>query len=233
MAYSSIGRRRPSVSVHLNVYDLSPANEWCLHAMGLGLYHTGVEILGSEYTFAATAGVFHHSPKAAPQAKFRAQLLIGTFEGGPAEVQTALSILKESRFGPDDYDILQNNCNVFANALCLQLCERRIPDYINRIAEYGVFCKCLIPREILKGSPVQEQRMEQTAVLRTPQRNGGIHRNTNNSSAVTAFAGSGSKLGGTASSDALTDRREKARMAALTRLQQQQQQQSHESEKTS
>jgi deubiquitinase DESI2 len=240
MAYSSIGRRRATVSVYVNIYDLSPANEWVLHTVGLGLYHSGIEVLGSEYTFAANAGIFHHSPRdAGPQAQFRSQLLIGTFEGGPAEVQTAVRVLESStRFGPDDYDILQNNCNTFANALCLQLCQTAIPVYVNRIANYGVFCKCLIPQSILKGSPVNqqnptsEQRSESTAFL--------VPRNNNNRSAevaMTAFSGTGSKLGGTttgnmdtaATATALTDRRDKARLAALARLEQQQQQQQHSS----
>jgi hypothetical protein len=55
--------------------------------------------------------------------------------------------------------------------------------------------------------------------------------------AMTAFSGTGSKLGGTttgnmdtaATATALTDRRDKARLAALARLEQQQQQQQHSS----
>jgi hypothetical protein len=54
----------------LNVYDLSPANDY-LHPIGFGLHHSGVEILGTEYTFASGAGIFNHSPQDAPGAKFR------------------------------------------------------------------------------------------------------------------------------------------------------------------
>jgi deubiquitinase DESI2 len=231
MAYSSIGRRKPAVTIYVNLYDLSPANELILHTIGLGLYHSGVEVLGSEYTFAASAGIFSHTPRdAGPQAKFRSQLTIGTFEGGPAEVQAAIRALANVRFGPDDYDILQNNCNTFANALCYKLCGIPLPAYVNRAADYGVFCKCLFPKEVLKGSPVNNNAdngaPESTALL------------TTSTTTTVAFSGTGSKLGGISGSlstssgssstghhdaVALTDRRDKARLAALARLELQQQ----------
>ena len=49
--------------VVLNVYDLSPANESCLYSLGLGVHHSGVEILGQEYSFASGAGIFDSTPK--------------------------------------------------------------------------------------------------------------------------------------------------------------------------
>jgi hypothetical protein len=56
------GRTRMGTPILLNIYDLSPANE-CLYAAGLGLHHSGVEILGTEYTFASGAGIFEMTPK--------------------------------------------------------------------------------------------------------------------------------------------------------------------------
>lgn len=233
MAYSCIGRRKPAVTIYVNLYDLSPANELILHTIGLGLYHSGVEVLGSEYTFAASAGIFSHTPRdAGPQAKFRSQLTIGTFEGGPAEVQAAIRTLANARFGPNDYNILQNNCNTFANALCYKLCGIALPAYVNRAADYGVFCKCLFPKEVLKGSPVNNNPdiggPESTA------------QQTTSTTTTVAFSGTGSKLGGASGSStstssggssstghhdavALKDRRDKARLAALARLELQKQ----------
>ena len=34
--------------------------------MGMGAYHSGVEIGGKEYTFAGGAGIFDHAPRQAP-----------------------------------------------------------------------------------------------------------------------------------------------------------------------
>ena len=71
-------------------YDLSPANEY-LYTIGMGLHHSGVEILGREYSFASGGGIFDSSPKEAPGAQFREALELGTFDGGSAELQSAIS----------------------------------------------------------------------------------------------------------------------------------------------
>ena len=39
-----------SMTVKLNVYDLVPANGF-LYGIGMGFYHSGVEINGQEYTY--------------------------------------------------------------------------------------------------------------------------------------------------------------------------------------
>ena len=60
------GRTRvSSVVVVLNIYDLSPANDY-LYPIGFGLHHSGVEILGVEYSFASGGGIFESRPKVAP-----------------------------------------------------------------------------------------------------------------------------------------------------------------------
>ena len=46
--------------VTLHIYDLSPANDY-IQPFGLGLYHSGLVIGGSEYTFAGGAGIFDHT----------------------------------------------------------------------------------------------------------------------------------------------------------------------------
>lgn len=40
--------------VYLNVYDLHPDMNRYAYAVGFGLYHSGVEISGTEYTFAGS-----------------------------------------------------------------------------------------------------------------------------------------------------------------------------------
>lgn len=56
------GKTRMGTVVKLNIYDLSPAND-CLYAAGIGLHHSGVEIMGTEYTFASGSGIFEMQPK--------------------------------------------------------------------------------------------------------------------------------------------------------------------------
>lgn len=44
------GPRRHKEPVILNVYDLSPMNQH-LYSLGLGAYHSGLEVHGTEYSF--------------------------------------------------------------------------------------------------------------------------------------------------------------------------------------
>lgn len=216
------------------MYDLSPAND-ALYTIGLGLHHSGVEIMGTEYSFASGGGVFESSPKEAPGARFREALEMGSFDGGQAEVRRAISDLS-SDFGPEDYNLIRKNCNHFANALVWKLLGRTIPGHVNRLADFGVCCSCLLPKKLLEEAPVGDPN----ATSRTSSGGGGAYSSGSSSSQpqVAAFSGSGAKLGGTsiesgsgiglrgrlfggASSprqDELSDRREKARMAALARL---------------
>jgi deubiquitinase DESI2 len=221
---SSFGTRRSTAQVFLNVYDLAPVNE-CLHPIGLGIYHTGVEVLGSEYTFASQAGVFHHSPKEVPQATFREQIYMGEFNGGHVELKTVIAALSDDRFGPNDYDILRSNCNHFADALCRNLVLKSNPGYINRIADIADFFRCLIPKKFLSNAPVDKQSDEASSFLVKAPMNRGAAPQLN--TGTMSFTGSGTVLGGGGNSalshnDSLTDRREKARAAALSRLEIQQ-----------
>ena len=50
MAKSWGARTEYGIEVIVNVYDLSPVNQYT-HGFGLGFYHSGVEINGREYTY--------------------------------------------------------------------------------------------------------------------------------------------------------------------------------------
>lgn len=49
-----MSRVRHAEPVLLNVYDLHPANDW-VYPLGLGAYHSGIEVFGEEWTFASGA----------------------------------------------------------------------------------------------------------------------------------------------------------------------------------
>lgn len=242
--------------VFLNIYDLTPANDFLYNA-GLGLHHSGVEIMGTEYSFASGAGIFNAPPKEAPGAIFRESIRMGTFEGGSAEVRTAVSELRDD-FGPDAYNLVLKNCNHFASAICWELLGKAIPGYVNRLADLGGCCKCLIPQQMLESAPVGH---EGGGGSTTSDSGFHVHRSASSSSGNSrlpppqAFSGHGSTLGGATSSSAagggenagfagkfagavggalkmrtaakgpttgddLVDRRERARKAALARLEQ-------------
>lgn len=215
----------------LNIYDLTPAND-ALWTIGFGLHHSGVEIMGTEYSFASGGGIFESTPKEAPGARFRVAVELGSYDGGQAELQNAISDIRDD-FGPNDYHLIKKNCNNFANALSWRLLNRQIPSYVNRLADIGFCCSCLLPKSLIEHAPVGDPTDSGSsggsggrawaAASKKPM-------------AEAAFTGSGAKLGGSSSggggggllgslrsgsssrTDDLTDRREKARMAALARM---------------
>ena len=244
--------------VFLNVYDLSPANDY-LCAVGLGLHHSGIEVSGSEYSFASGAGVFQATPRDAPGARFRQQYELGAFEGGSPALHKALDVLRDD-FGPHDYNLIRRNCNHFANALVWKLLGKTLPGHVNRLADIGVCCSCLLPRKLLETAPVGDESSSASSSSSSSSYlvKAGNRSNASNSTYKNApsFQGSGARLGGVDStssnasaaspaeqkgllgrwsssssggaasptnhkkngSDDLTDRREKARKAALARL---------------
>lgn len=115
---ASFGRRSSSQSdrVFLNVYDLNEQSNEYLYPLGLGVYHSGVEISGIEYTFAGESGIYEMTPKHAPPAKFRESIDLG-LSPGPREIANAIEELKKS-FKGTDYHVLNKNCNHFAGYDC-------------------------------------------------------------------------------------------------------------------
>lgn len=235
-------------NVLLNLYDLSPANDF-LFQVGLGLHHSGLEIAGREYSFGSGgSGIFEHEPKNAPGARFRCQIDLGSYNGGSKELNQALDDIRLSGgFGSDGYNLIRRNCNHFCNALSWRLLRKPIPAYVNRIAEVGNCCSCLLPKQLLEGSPVGDSGSQSFAVpTRATMNRGGT-------TPEFAFQGKGHSLSSPGvdtldsqgllsritrstpaaaiASDDLTDRREKARVAALARLERNQQQQSSSKER--
>jgi deubiquitinase DESI2 len=202
MHYGSIHALQ-STKVFLNVYDLSPANEYLVPFLGLGLHHSGVEISGREYSYGSGGGIFEGPPRTAPGARFRCQVELGTIDAGigSKELNRALDELRHHRgFGPNGYNLVRRNCNHFCNALSWQLLRRPIPAYVNRLANLGECCSCLLPKQLLDDSPVggsgdgsgNSNRPSPSVPTNTSMNRGG---NSN----ANVFAGKGHSLGGTSS----------------------------------
>mmetsp|Transcript_22270 Transcript_22270/g.51001 ORF Transcript_22270/g.51001 Transcript_22270/m.51001 type:complete len:217 (-) Transcript_22270:179-829(-) len=152
------GRTNMGVKVILNIYDLSPLNS-TLCPLGLGVHHSGVQVMGTEYTFAAETGIYTMEPRSAvttaapssssapsaPAVTFRESVELGVFEGTQADLRAVLDDLR-SEFRGDAYHTILQNCNHFANALSYALVGKTIPPHVNRIANlFGSCCHCLIP----------------------------------------------------------------------------------------
>lgn len=146
------GRRRVGEQVYLNVYDLSPANEYMV-GLGLGVFHSGLEVYGTEYTFGSGGGVFSHPPKQAGGHQFRERVYLGDVMMGHREVETVVAGLRSS-FPGEKYNVLSNNCNHFADALARELLGRGLPGWINRLAYLGSWFSCLLPASMTSEAPV-------------------------------------------------------------------------------
>jgi deubiquitinase DESI2 len=251
--------------VLLNLYDLSPANDY-LFQIGLGLHHSGLEIAGREYSYGSGgSGIFEHAPKDAPGARFRCQMDLGSYDGGMNELNRALDDLRtHGGFGPDGYNLLRKNCNHFCNALSWKLLKTPIPAHVNRLAELGNCCSCFLPKQLLEGSPVGGDGGGASHSFAVPTTRAAMNRG--GTTAGFAFAGKGHSLGSsttstssggsgdgggkaesvgllsqftrsiptpTSANEDLTDRREKARKAALARLERNHPQQQQTFEKQS
>eukprot|EP00612_Vaucheria_litorea_P000680 CAMPEP_0171452942 /NCGR_PEP_ID=MMETSP0945-20130129/853_1 /TAXON_ID=109269 /ORGANISM="Vaucheria litorea, Strain CCMP2940" /LENGTH=201 /DNA_ID=CAMNT_0011977719 /DNA_START=97 /DNA_END=699 /DNA_ORIENTATION=+ len=199
-------KRSVSYDVTLNIYDLSQANDY-LYPMGFGIHHSGVEVMGSEYTFAGGGGIFSHSPREAPGALFRCSIKMGTITNR-ATLERALSDLRPE-FLPNSYNVLNRNCNTFSDAFCLALLDKPIPGYVNRVANLGNAFSCLFPPQMIGNAPVNEDRSFAASNNVYEPFSGSGMSLADSDSKIT----SSSTINSTAN---LTDRREKIRLARIS-----------------
>ncbi|CAN4086431.1 unnamed protein product [Withania somnifera] len=143
---NSVNCGRGSVPVYLNVYDLTSVNGYA-YWLGLGVYHSGVQVHGVEYAFGAheypTTGIFEGEPKQCEGFKFRKAILIGWTEMSHGEVKRIMEALADKYKG-NDYNLISKNCNHFCNDACLKLTDNPIPSWVNRLARIGLLCNCLM-----------------------------------------------------------------------------------------
>ncbi|KAK2968051.1 hypothetical protein RJ640_001290 [Escallonia rubra] len=132
-------RKTGTVPVYLNVYDLTPINGYA-YWLGLGVYHSGVQVHGVEYAFGAhdhpTTGIFEVEPKLCPGFTYRKSILIGRTDMGPKDVRAFMEKLAEEYSG-NTYNLIAKNCNHFCNDACLRLTGKPIPNWVNRLARLG------------------------------------------------------------------------------------------------
>eukprot|EP01080_Neovahlkampfia_damariscottae_P004973 gene4973-8567_t len=139
------------LQVYLNVYDLADSNSYT-HSIGIGAYHSGVEIRNTEYTF-SQSGIFHHKPKQVDNAKFRESIHMG--ETNIKTIQELNQIIQElsKDFPSKTYNVTTKNCNHFSNEFCKRLLNgKTIPNWVNRAASIGSWFSFLAPTEVSKDS---------------------------------------------------------------------------------
>ncbi|CAN1835821.1 DeSI-like protein At4g17486 [Linum perenne] len=130
----TVGYGPDKAPVYLNVYDLTPMNGYVYWA-GLGIFHSGVE------------GVFEVEPRQCPGFKFRRSIFVGTTSMDPNQVREFME-QHASNYHGDTYHLIVKNCNHFCKDICHKLTGRPIPKWVNRLAQIGSVCNCILPESL-------------------------------------------------------------------------------------
>lgn len=152
-------------TVIVNVYDMHWSNEY-ISSLGIGVYHTGVEVFGIEYAFGGhpfpISGIFEIAPRdveeLGDQMKFKETLIVGTTDFTPSDIKCIVELLGQ-QFRGDQYHLLNKNCNHFSAAFLQELCGKELPSWVNRLAAVSShipFIERAIPKEWLTPPALQD-----------------------------------------------------------------------------
>lgn len=148
------------IPIKLNIYSLTNKNTY-LSAIGLGVYHSAVQIGSTEVSFASDVGIFTIAPHTVP-AELVEVIEYGIYKGTEESLENIISELSID-FHKNAYHLVNKNCNAFADALLLRLLSQGIPDYVNRLAWIGSgllnvlgapCCPNLVEKDTLRAAPV-------------------------------------------------------------------------------
>uniref|UniRef100_A0A914XZM2 PPPDE domain-containing protein n=1 Tax=Panagrolaimus superbus TaxID=310955 RepID=A0A914XZM2_9BILA len=159
----------PRAIVKLNVYDMYWINDYA-SALGVGVYHSGVEIHGVEYAYGGHpfefSGIFENQPGDAEELgenfKFKEAQICGETDFTSYEIKKIIQQLGEDYRG-DKYHLITKNCNHFSQMLVKMLTGYDIPPWINRLASMSgsiPFFERLVPPEWLTPVALQQSLEE-------------------------------------------------------------------------
>ncbi|KAI9267715.1 PPPDE putative peptidase domain-containing protein [Helicostylum pulchrum] len=159
---AEISKEQEQRKIVLNVYDmLQPGFITNFgYAMGIGIYHSGIEIGEHEYCFGGhdyehVTGVFMVQPKIGPQGPlFKQSLHMGYTNLSKKQVDKVLQEISKEYIGTS-YNLLTRNCNHFSEDLCKRLTGKTAPGWINRAAKLGTMFPCVIPTEWVEPPDAQ------------------------------------------------------------------------------
>lgn len=119
-----------SENIYLNVYDYHNINQ-LTDFLGLGFYHLGIEIYGTEYSFNKVNGIFTVAPKGNSEYPYRETIYLGATNKSYFDFYNILTSLK-TEFNTKSFDVIKNNSVHFCTSLSNKL-ELSIPNKFNRV----------------------------------------------------------------------------------------------------
>merc|ERR1711907_253850 len=123
--------------VWLNVYDLGPRLLGV--PIGIGAFHSGVEVLDSEYYF-GTGGLDQCRPTKCVmrtgELRHSHRIFVGYTGQGALSIMFTIERLRRDWPG-GCYHTVGRNCNDFADVLCRTLTGAGIPTWVNKLARVG------------------------------------------------------------------------------------------------
>lgn len=168
MSSSDLSEDRDDVNpalVKLNIYDMYWTNDYTT-TIGLGVFHTGVEVYGREFAFGGhpypLSGIFEIYPRdiddLGPQFRYKETIELDVTDLPEEDVSKVVECLGK-KYPGDGYHLIHKNCNHFAEELVQILCNKPIPSWINRLASAGArlpFLEKMLPKEWLTPLALEE-----------------------------------------------------------------------------
>ncbi|CAF0759698.1 unnamed protein product [Brachionus calyciflorus] len=160
----SMSNTKGGEPIYVNIYDMYTMNGYT-SALGVGIYHSGVEIYGVEYGYGGHpfpfSGIFEMIPKDTEELgesfKFKESIEIGRTDFTKSEIEQIIALIGRE-FRGIDYHLINKNCNSFSSKFCKTLCGEDIPPWVNRLAyisTYVPFIERMIPREWISPIAIQ------------------------------------------------------------------------------
>ncbi len=146
--------------IFLNIYHLHKClNSSCLKCCCMGVFHSGVELFGTEVSFGGSpdesTGIFLCAPMYSVSSRHfgeQFELLSSTCVG--LTKMTAGHLIKlidmiSPEWPANSYNLISRNCNHFVEFFLAQIaCRNQPPSFVNRCSRLALSVKCCLPQFI-------------------------------------------------------------------------------------
>ncbi len=146
--------------IFLNIYHLHKClNTKCFKCCCMGVFHSGVELFGTEVAFGGSpdesTGIFLCSPMHTVSSRHfgeQFELLSSTCVGHTKMTASHLTKLIDMiapEWPANSYNLISRNCNHFVEFFLAQIaCRHQPPPFVNRCSRLAMSVKCCLPQFI-------------------------------------------------------------------------------------